>query len=240
MPAIITFIGKKNCGKTTVISKVVGHLTARGYRVAVIKSSRHQGALFDRPGTDTTTHKEAGADSVMFIGPEQMVLQTGTSELALATLAHRYLADVDIVIGEGFKQARKVAKIEVIRAQDHFLRTQVPGVIAVAADIEVPTGNKVFHLDQTMALARFIEQRCNLGQPHATQRCTLLVNGSMIPLNGFIQDCLGETVEGFIRSLKLTDSIEQIELRINKKHDFREPRRPRPGQPAVIPAEPEK
>ncbi|THB77415.1 MAG: molybdopterin-guanine dinucleotide biosynthesis protein B [Desulfobulbaceae bacterium] len=217
MPAIITFIGKKNSGKTTLTSKVVTHLNTMGYKVAVIKSSSHQGALFDSPGTDTATHKAAGAESVMFVGPDQMVLQTGTTELSLTTLAHRYFPGVDVVIGEGFKQARKIPKIEVIRDQDHLLRNQVNGVIAVASNIEDTAGNYVFQLDEAQEIAQFIEKRFNLGQPKGIERCALLVNGNMIPLKGFVQDCLGETVEGFISSLKLTDDIQEIELRIKKK-----------------------
>lgn len=217
MPAIVTFIGRKNSGKTTLTSKVVSHLKDMGYRVAVIKSSSHEKAVFDSPGTDTSKHKEAGADSVMFVGPDQMVLQTGNVELSLTTLAHRYFSGVDIVIGEGFKQARKIAKIEVIREQDHLLRKEVHGVIAIASAIADTSGDYVFQLNESKEIAQFIEKRFNLGQPKGIERCALLVNGQKIPIKDFIQDCLGETVEGFIHSLKLTDNIEEIELRIKKR-----------------------
>ena len=97
MSAVVTFIGYHDSGKTTLVSQVVGHLKGMGYRVAVIKSSNEKGVLFDREGTDTYTHRLAGADSVLFVGPDQMVLQTGSSDHSIVTLAHRYFPDADIV-----------------------------------------------------------------------------------------------------------------------------------------------
>lgn len=217
MGAIVTFIGKKNSGKTTLTSKVVSHLKEMGYRVAVIKSSNHAKAVFDSPESDTSIYKQIGAENVIFSGPDQMVLQTGPSNLSLTTLAHRYCPGVDIVIGEGFKDARKIAKIEVIRKTDHALRKKVSGVIAVATDIDKTCGSYIFHLDEAKEIAQFLEKRFNLGQPKDVERTALLVNGNKIPIKDFIQDCLGETVEGFVRSLKLTDNIDEIELRIKTK-----------------------
>ncbi|MCP3933540.1 MAG: molybdopterin-guanine dinucleotide biosynthesis protein B, partial [Bacteroidetes bacterium] len=83
MSAIVTFIGYHDSGKTTLVSKVVGHLKDMGYRVAVIKSSNDSGVSFDTPGTDTFKHRQAGADSVLFVAPDQMVLQTGANDLSL-------------------------------------------------------------------------------------------------------------------------------------------------------------
>ncbi len=110
MSSVVTFIGWHDSGKTTLVKQVVAELKKLGYRVAVIKSSNDSGIQFDTPGTDTFMHKEAGAESVMLVAPDQMVLQTKNSGLSLRTLAHRYFPEVDIVIGEGFKTAKKFLK----------------------------------------------------------------------------------------------------------------------------------
>jgi molybdopterin-guanine dinucleotide biosynthesis protein B len=81
MPTIVTFIGWHDSGKTTLATQVVNELKKLGYRVAVIKSSSDEGVAFDTPDTDTAKHKLAGADSVMFVGPDQMVLQSGNKGL---------------------------------------------------------------------------------------------------------------------------------------------------------------
>jgi molybdopterin-guanine dinucleotide biosynthesis protein B len=214
MAAIVTFIGWHDSGKTTLASQVVGQLKQMGYRVAVIKSSSESGVAFDTPGTDTAKHRMAGADSVMFLGPDQMFLQTGNNGLSLITLAHRYFPDVDIVIGEGFKHARQVAKIEVLRNQDQMLRHQVHGVIAVATDLEGIAGDYIFHLDESREIALFIEKRFLLDRPATREKAALLVNGKKIPLKDFVQEVLAGTIHGFIGSLKCTDEIEEIEIRI--------------------------
>jgi molybdopterin-guanine dinucleotide biosynthesis protein B len=213
MAAIVTFIGWHDSGKTTLATQVVSCLKAFGYKVAVIKSSNETGILFDTPGTDTYKHREAGADSILFVAPDQMVLQTQNSNLSLTTLAHRYFPDVDIVIGEGFKEARRVSKIEVVGNPSQMLRNEVHGVIAVATNLDIE-GNYVFRLDQAEEIASFIRKRFLKEGEKRVDKVSLLVNGNKIPLKEFVQDALSGTVSGFVKSLKFADNASEIELRI--------------------------
>lgn len=213
MAALVTFIGWHDSGKTTLATKVVAELKGLGYKVAVIKSSSESGIEFDSPGTDTFKHKQAGADSVMLVAPDQMVLQTGNTGLSLTTLAHRYFPDVDIVIGEGFKRERKVPKIEVFCNSDQRLRDEVHGVIAVATNLDGVAGDYVFRLDEAKEIALFIEKRY-LREKSSEEIVSLLVNGRKVPLKEFIQESLAGTVHGFVKTLKLVKSIDEIELRI--------------------------
>jgi molybdopterin-guanine dinucleotide biosynthesis protein B len=213
MPQIVTFIGWHNSGKTTLATQVVKHLKDDGYRVAVIKSSKETGLAFDKPGTDTDKHRQAGADSILFVAPDQMVLMTRNNNLSLTTLAHRYFPEVDIVIGEGFKKAVNVAKIEVIRDAGELLRSQVTGVIAVATDQNI-AGDYIFRLDESRAIASFIEKRFLPDTGKEEQKLSLLVNGATIPLTESGQDGLTDIVSGFVKSLQATDDVQEIELRI--------------------------
>lgn len=213
MSAVITFIGYHDSGKTTLVSEVVTHLKGLGYRVAVIKSSNEAGVVFDTENTDTFKHRQAGADSILFVGPDQMVLQTGPSDHSIITLAHRYFVDADIVIGEGFKHARKVPKIEVRKNTEQDLRQEVHGVIAVATDLDI-AGDYVFRLNEAREIALFIEKRFIRGKGRRPERLSLVVEGRKIPLKDFVQDCLAGTVVGFVDALKLTGEAKEIELRI--------------------------
>ena len=213
MPKIVSFIGWHDSGKTTLATQVISHLKEAGYRVAVIKSTKETGIPFDMPGTDTYKHRLAGADSILLVAPDQMVLMTENSNQSLITLAHRYFFDVDIVIGEGFKNARHVAKIEVLRS-DQLLRDKVTGVIAVATDQEDVAGDNVFRLHQAREIAAFIEQRFLQDPRRGAERASLLVNGNKIPLKKFVQESLAGTVAGFVKSLKFTENVQEIELRI--------------------------
>jgi molybdopterin-guanine dinucleotide biosynthesis adapter protein len=219
MPPIVTFIGWHDSGKTTLASQVVSHLKQLGYQVAVIKSTKETGIAFDTPGTDTHTHRSAGADSVMLVAPDQMVIMTDNRNESLTSLAHRHFPEVDIVIGEGFKEARQVSKIEVFRNSDpkdtkSLLRGTVTGVIAVASDDQI-SGDHIFRLNEAAEIASFIEKRFLQDAGKGAEHTILLINGNRIPMKDFVQDALAGTVRGFVDSLKLgTTEAKTIDIRI--------------------------
>ena len=214
MPPIITFIGWHDCGKTTLASQVVCHLKERGYSVAVIKSTKDTGLLLDQKGTDTFSYRQAGADAVTLIAPDQMVMTTRSPGKRLTTLAHRFFPSVDIVIGEGFKDARQVAKIEVSRGDTELLRDRVTGVIAIATDRKI-SGDYIFRLDESSEITDFIEKRFLNKEALKREQAVLLVNGHKVVMKDFVQEALSGTVQGFINTLKVNrDDIREIELRI--------------------------
>lgn len=217
MIPIVTFIGWHNCGKTTLASQVVTHLKQAGYSVAVIKSTKESGIQFDTPGTDTDIHRKAGADAVLLVAQDQMVMMSGNRDESLTSLALRYFPDVDIVIGEGFKNARHVAKIEVFRNSEQLLRDKVAGVIAVASD-EPICGDYIFRLNEAAEIASFIEKRFLQNDAATADHTTLLINGERVIMKNFVQDALAGSIEGFVNSLKLgkkhADAIT-LDIRIN-------------------------
>lgn len=212
MAAIVSFIGWHDSGKTTLATSVVFQLKKLGYSVAVMKSSSEKGLEFDTPGTDTFKHKDMGADDVLLVAPDQMVLQSFSPQYSLQTIAHRYFPEADIVIAEGFKTARKIAKIEVVRDEDQCIRKDVTGVVAVATNIDNLSYDCVFRLDEAAEIAAFIEKRYI--DKDKEDLISLLVNGSNVPMKKFIQSSLAGTVHGYVNSLKVVDNIEEIELRI--------------------------
>src|SRR5512135_2671562 len=104
---VVSFVAAaSNSGKTTLIEKVVRILKTRGLRVAVVK---HASAGFDldKPGKDSWRFQQAGADTVVLVGPERMaVLKTISEEPSLEQLA-QCAGNADIVISEGFKRNAK-------------------------------------------------------------------------------------------------------------------------------------
>lgn len=217
MIPIVTFIGWHDCGKTTLASQVVTHLKEAGYSVAVIKSTKETGIQFDRPGTDTHTHSQAGADSVLLVAPDQMVMMSDNRGESITGLALRYFPDVDIVIGEGFKHARQVAKIEVFRNSEQPLSDQVTGVIAVASDDPI-SGDYIFRLNEAAEIASFIEKRFLQNSAKTTDHTTLLINGERVIMKDFVQDALAGSIKGFVNSLKLgtkSSNAQTLDIRIN-------------------------
>lgn len=201
MPPVVTFIGWHNSGKTTLASQVVARLKERGYTVAVIKSTKEKGIEIEQPGTDTAIYRRFGADSVALLAPDQLIIRDKPPAMSLSSLAHRYFAERDIVIAEGFKYAAQVAKIEVKRDQDApWLRDQVEGVIAMATDL-APAGDMVFGLDQSREIADFIETRF-LHCPKITAQVVLTVNGKSFALPESIPDQLAAAVQALLAPLQ--------------------------------------
>ena len=64
---IISIVGLKNTGKTSLTSKIITELGNRDFKVASIKHSHHQMEM-DHEGTDTYKQMEAGSDFVVGIG----------------------------------------------------------------------------------------------------------------------------------------------------------------------------
>jgi molybdopterin-guanine dinucleotide biosynthesis protein B len=216
MIPVVSFIGWQNSGKTTIAREVITRLKTKGFRVAAIKSSHHREIAFDRPGTDTSAYREAGGQTVALLAPDQMVIIRDNPEMKLADLANRYFSDCDIVIGEGFKDERHIAKIEIAGDQGNLLRDQVSGVIGVISDQPV-AGENIFRPDQADEVTEFIVSRFLAGDQKT--QAILYVNNKKVPMKGFVQDALAGTVCGFIQTLKQTDEMQNIELRIRLKKE---------------------
>jgi molybdopterin-guanine dinucleotide biosynthesis protein MobB len=113
---VVSFVGKKKSGKTTVLIGVIEELCRRGHRIAVLKHDMH-GFDVDIPGTDSYRLREAGAVVTGLSSPDKyMWLSRTTEEVRLDRLVARISEPVDLVITEGFKQ-QDAPKIEVSRRE---------------------------------------------------------------------------------------------------------------------------
>jgi molybdopterin-guanine dinucleotide biosynthesis adapter protein len=158
-PPILSFIGKSDSGKTTLLEKIIPELKRRGYHVATVKHHSHPGFDIDVPGKDTWRHAQAGSDHVVISAPDRIAsIRRLERELTLDEIAAE-IADVDIILTEGYKNAGKPA-IEVLREQSGLVFVAAPGQrIAVASDTPVETDVPLFSLDDPVAIADFIEAK---------------------------------------------------------------------------------
>ena len=212
MTPILTFIGWHNSGKTTVIREVVRRLRDRGYKIAVIKSTKHRGLNLDSPGSDSYLYGKDGIESVALICPDELILfQENTGE-NLKHLAFRLFPDADLVIGEGFKHASGIPKIEVTRADASKkpICESVSDVMAVVSDYEV-SFDKVFKISRITELTDFIE---NSFLNDKKDDVCLFIDGREISLNNFVRNSLKGIIFGFINCLKFTQGAQKLEIRI--------------------------
>ena len=160
MPPVLAVIGKKNCGKTTLIEQLIPELVSLGLRVGTIK--HHQGAIsMDYPGKDTWRHKQAGAHTVVLSSPSGLgVIRDTPCEIPVPELVALYFSDVDLVLAEGYKK-EALPKIEIFRSTVHAEPLSDPGedLIAIMSDVEVARGIPRFSLTETRQLAKFLVER---------------------------------------------------------------------------------
>jgi molybdopterin-guanine dinucleotide biosynthesis protein len=157
---IVSFVGKKKSGKTTVVLGVVGELRSRGYRVAVIKHDVH-GFEIDVPDTDTYRFRELGAEVVGISSPDKYVWQNSVPvEPGLLELVRMVREPVDLVITEGFKK-EAAPKIEVSRRERSTeLVSARDELIGIATDQGFPSYPvPQLTLDDFSGLADLLEQR---------------------------------------------------------------------------------
>jgi molybdopterin-guanine dinucleotide biosynthesis adapter protein len=161
-PPVISIVGKKRSGKTTLLEKLIPELKRRGYRVGTVKHDSH-GFDIDHEGKDTYRHKASGAEAVLISCPWKLSLIKDTSEeVPLVQLVSRYMNDMDIVLTEGYKRA-SMPQVEVFRSAAHDGLLHVKGeessLIAVLSDRPVDLGVPNLDIDDAQALADLIEKR---------------------------------------------------------------------------------
>lgn len=112
---LVSIIGHKNAGKTTLTVALAAEFVRRRRRVMTLKHASDPMPL-DRAGTDSYRHFHEGrADRTLLVGPtERLLIEREPDSGDPVALATRYLQGADIVLVEGYKRA-PLPKIEVIR-----------------------------------------------------------------------------------------------------------------------------
>ena len=160
MPPVLAFIGKPNCGKTTLIEKLIPALVTRGLRIGTIK--HHHGDIqMDIPGKDTWRHKQAGAQAVLLASPTGIgFIQDVSKDAPIESLVDHFFQNSSLIIAEGYKDSQ-IPKIEVFRSTIYDEPLSDPGknLIAVVSDVRARPDLPWFKPDQVNELVEFILKR---------------------------------------------------------------------------------
>ncbi|KPK26767.1 MAG: hypothetical protein AMJ61_07910 [Desulfobacterales bacterium SG8_35_2] len=160
MPPVLAFTGKPNCGKTTLIEKLIPALAHKGFHTGTIK--HHHGAIqMDTPGKDTWRYKQAGARAVLLSSPTGIgFIQDTSADTPVEDLVSRYFQNIDLVIAEGYKWS-SLPKIEVFRSTLYDEPLQDPGetLIAMVSDLRIRHDLPWFTPEDIDGLAAFILEK---------------------------------------------------------------------------------
>ncbi len=158
-PPILSFVGRSNSGKTTLIERLIPELTRAGYRVATIKHAGH-GFDLDTEGKDSWRHKRAGASAVIVVSKGSLAMFADVpEELPVDQIRDRFInEEMDLIIAEGWK-SYGFPKVVVVREHLEEVNVSLEGLFAVASIKRIECSAPWFDRDDVQGLARLIVQR---------------------------------------------------------------------------------
>ena len=166
-PPAVSFVAKSGTGKTTLLEKVIGELARRGWRVGTVKHDAHRFEI-DHEGKDSWRLTQAGASPMVISSREKIAMvQTGLSrEVPLEEIISHFMADVDLVITEGYKTGH-LPKVEVHRSarSSELLCVTRDGrilekdLIAVVSDENLSLPVPLFPLQDPGPVCDFLEEK---------------------------------------------------------------------------------
>lgn len=226
---IVSIVGRKNTGKTSLTVKVIEELTKRGYNVASIKHSHHTMEM-DRENTDTWKHKNAGSKVVVGIGSTTFFNIRKEMDLNRLLFLIKYMDDIDFVVIEGFKQYNYPKIITSPNVRDEYTIKEVDSFALTQEGIEELTdlieerGHDIVDtlfanncgFNNGEAIASEIRNG-NLSIDELDKiHAYLSIDEHVVGLNRFVSDYLKQSVLGVITTLNLDDynveNIDKIEL----------------------------
>ena len=237
---IVSIVGKKNTGKTSLTVKIIEELTKRGYNVASIKHSHHSIEM-DKENTDTWKHKQAGANLVVGVGSTTFFNVRQEMDLNRILFLLKHMDDFDFVIIEGYKRYNYPKIITSPDVRDEYTIKEVDSFtidekgIGELADLIEERGHDIVDtlfanncgFNNGEAIAREIREG-NLSVDELDNvNSYLSIDGNVVGLNRFVSDYLKQGVMGVINTLNLKDydvsKIGNIELIIPNKNTSKTP-----------------
>jgi molybdopterin-guanine dinucleotide biosynthesis protein B len=156
---VLGVAGWSGCGKTTLLTRLIPLLVARGLKVATLKHAHHSFDV-DQPGKDSWAHRNAGASEVIVSSARRWVQMHELGMEPEATLAEllEKVSPCDLVLVEGFKRQRH-PKLEVFRQELGLvpLHPHDDRIVGVAADQAFPEAHvPVVNLNDIPAVAKLV------------------------------------------------------------------------------------
>lgn len=226
---IVSIVGKKNTGKTSLTVKVIEELTKRGYNVASIKHSHHSIEM-DKENTDTWKHKQAGANLVVGVGSTTFFNARQEMDLNRILFLIKHISKFDYVIIEGYKSYNYPKIITSPDVRDEYTIKEVDSFaidqngVEELADLIEERGHDIVDtlfanncgFNNGEAIAAEIRNG-NLSVDELDNvHSYLSIDGKVVGLNRFVSDYLRQNVLGVISTLNLDDydvgDISNIEL----------------------------
>ena len=232
---IVSIVGRKNTGKTSLSVKVIDELTKRGYNVASVKHSHHSIEM-DKENTDTWKHKQAGANLVVGVGSTTFFNSRKEHDLNRILYLLKHFDNFDCVIVEGYKTynypkiatSSDVVDKYTIKQVDSFTITEkgvsdlVDLIEEKGHDIIDTLFKKNCGYNDGESIAQEIREGNIKTEELDDVTSYLSIDGKVIGLNRFVSDYFKQVNLGIINTLNIKDygveDVEKIELLIHNEN----------------------
>jgi molybdopterin-guanine dinucleotide biosynthesis protein B len=155
MAPVISFVGRHNSGKTTLLAGIVTILEQQGIRTAVVK---HASSGLDLMGKrDSDQLFQAGASMVYAVSTGLSLIYRRENDINLEAICHKIGSDFDLIISEGFKK-EAFPKIEVLRKDISTSTLDIDNVVARVTDFPLESSVPGFSFDQRQDIADYIRK----------------------------------------------------------------------------------
>ena len=225
MVPLIGFCGASGSGKTTLVEKIIAELSQRGYQVGAIKHHGHSGPISlpeDFSKKDTSRLARAGAGKTILSHREGLMMSVGkdSSDWRPDEIASRLMYDMEIVIVEGFKRA-DIEKIEVVEQGKEPILPEGGKILALArrGGCGQEKGLRVLNADDPVEVADFVLANALKKYEDQNFGVKVKINQRSLPVNGFSQRIIENTVRGLLAGFKGGDAPGSIEVLIEPKNN---------------------
>jgi len=220
---ILSVIGTKDTGKTTLVTRLIKALTDKGHKVGTIKHSHS----FDFPGKDTERHKKAGAKIITGTGKETFFLSPTEKDIKWIISTIPFIQEIDFLIIEGFKKLKfanistsiknefTIKKVDPfsLKEEEFEKLLQIIEKRTYGLLLDLNCGKCGFESCEEFAKAKIKGDADDINCKSQFKKAMLRINGHPIPLNPFVQEILSKTITGMVKSLQRKETkINKIEI----------------------------
>lgn len=160
---VVLVVGKRDVGKTTLISLIIPLLKKKGYRVGTIKFNIPFFEM-DHEGKDTYKYYQAGADVVSISSPEKLAIikRVNRKSPSIQDIVEQNYQDVDVVLVEGYKKWKyPYIEISLSRRQKRTSDRECKSYKNIVITAKHGSSMPLFDKNDLINVMKFIELRIN-------------------------------------------------------------------------------
>ena len=196
MPAIVCLAGPAGPEKSKILQGVASEISSRGVKASVI-DEQASGNAVPQTGVETITVGEGG-----------FCLSLNREQLSLIQFAERFLFDSQVVLS-GAGSDEKRPKLEYCPDGKPTMQKD-PGLRGYVSPAPVEGDKACFEPSDFKGMADYIVDE--LTPNKEPMKARVLIAGKNLPMKGFVQDIVADTIKAMIRSLKGGDRPGRMEI----------------------------